>query len=148
MLMLMTLNAECDKYFSVLPSSRPRDSGPEDQRRVGGQTLEAIMSVLTEPEPRFSSTESAKQLQSAFDVAPLRIRDVQARFNSRTLETGEDAMGLRGPSGISTTPEDLAAEVSNYMVRPPPLPTLLHLPLSAVFHAQVEVPVPRKQCQR
>ena len=108
------------------------------------------MSILTESslDPNFSSTESAKQLQSAFDAAHLRIRDVQARFNSRTPETGEDAMGRRGSGGISNTPEALAAEVSDYMVRLPHPPALSLLPLSAVFHAQVEVPVSREQCQR
>ena len=80
------------------------------------------MSILTEPkfDPNFSSTESAKQLQSAFDAAHLRIRDVQARFNSRTPETSEDAIGRRGSGGISSTPEALAAEVSDYMVCLPP----------------------------
>ena len=101
------------------------------------------MSILTEFGP-----ESAKQLQSAFDAAHLRIRDVQARFNSRTLETGEDAIEHRGSSGMSNTPEALAAEVSDYMVRLPQLLALSYLPLSTVFHAQVEVSVSREQCQR
>ncbi|KAF8504430.1 hypothetical protein F5888DRAFT_1655714 [Russula emetica] len=73
------------------------------------------MSILTEPESKFPSTGPAKQLQLAFDAAHIRIRDVQARFNSRTLETGEDVMGHRGSSGMSSTPEALAAEVTDYM---------------------------------
>jgi hypothetical protein len=80
------------------------------------------MSIFTEPQLKFSSTEPAKQLQSTFDAAHLRIRDVQARFNSRTLETGEDAMERRGSSSMSSTPEALAAEVSDYMVRLPHVP--------------------------
>ena len=44
------------------------------------------MSILTESESKFPSTGPAKQLQSAFDAAHIRIRDVQARFNSRTLK--------------------------------------------------------------
>jgi hypothetical protein len=79
------------------------------------------MSIFTESQLKFSSTDPAKQLQSAFDAAHLRIRDVQARFNSRTLETGEDATEHRGSSGMSNTPEALVAEVSDYMVRHPPL---------------------------
>jgi hypothetical protein len=91
--------------------------------------IAAIMSVLTEPkfDPDFSSTESAKQLQSTFDAAHLRIRDVQTRFNSRTPETGEDAIGRRGSGGISSTPEALAAEVSDYMVRLPRLTGFIRL---------------------
>ena len=111
----------------------------------------AIMSILTEPESKFPSTGPAKQLQLAFDAAHIRIRDVQARFNSRTLETGEDMMGHRGSSGMSSsTPEDLAAEVTDYMVGLPHPPTLSHLTLSLSvgFHAPVEVPVSRVQCQR
>ncbi len=106
------------------------------------------MSIFTEPEPKFPSTDSAKQLQLAFDAAHLRIRDVQTRFNSRTQETSEDVMEYRGSSRMSNTPEALAAEVTDYMVCLLHLPTLSHLPLSAVFHAQVEVPVSREQCQR
>lgn len=83
----------------------------------------AIMSILTEPESKFPSSGPAKQLQSAFDAAHIRIRDVQARFNSRTLETGEDMMGRRGSSSMSNSPEDLAAEVTDYMVCFPHLPT-------------------------
>jgi hypothetical protein len=122
-----------------------RDTGLQ-ATRVGGQT--ATMSVLTEPESKFPSTGPAKQLQSAFDAAHIRIRDVQTRFNSRTLETGEDTMGRRGSSGMSNTPEDLAAEVTDYMVCLPHPPTLSHLTLSVGIHAQVEVPVSREQCQR
>ncbi len=87
----------------------------------------AIMSILTEPEPKFPSTDPAKQLQLAFDAAHLRIRDVQARFNSRTPETGEDVMGRRRSDGMSNTPEALVAEVTDYMVGPPHLPTLITL---------------------
>jgi hypothetical protein len=106
------------------------------------------MTVLTEVESKFPSTGPAKQLQSTFDAAHIRIRDVQARFNSRTLESGEDVMGHRGSSSMSNTPEALAAEVTDYMVCLPRPPTLSHLTLSVVFHAQVEVPVSREQCQR
>jgi hypothetical protein len=107
------------------------------------------MSILTEPESKFPSTGPAKQLQLAFDAAHIRIRDVQARFNSRTLETSEDVMGHRGSSGMSSsTPEALAAEVTDYMVGLPHPLTLSHLTLSVGFHAQVEVPVSREQCQR
>jgi len=115
---------------------------------VSGSLQIAIMSIFTEPEPKFPSTDSAKQLQLAFDAAHLRIRDVQTRFNSRTQETSEDVMEYRGSSSMSNTPEALAAEVTDYMVCLLHLPTLSHLPLSAVFHAQVEVPVSREQCQR
>lgn len=106
------------------------------------------MSILTEPEFKFASADPAKQLQLAFDAAHIRIRDVQARFNSRTLETGEDVMGRRGSGGMSNTPEALATEVTDYMVCLPHPLTLSHLTLSVVFHAQVEVPVSREQCQR
>jgi hypothetical protein len=102
------------------------------------------MSILTEPEFDFPSTGPAKQLQSAFDAAHIRIRDVQARFNARTMDTGEDVMGHRGSSGMSSTPEDLAAEVKDYMVCLPHPPSLSHLTLSLGFHAQVEVPVSRE----
>jgi hypothetical protein len=122
------------------------------QRRVLDRQLQnlkiSIMSVLTESESKFPSTGPAKQLQLAFDAAHIRIRDVQARFNSRTLETGEDVMGHRGSSGMANTPEDLAAEVTDYMVCLPHPPTLSHLTLSVGFHAQVEVPVSREQRQR
>ena len=103
-----------------------------------------IMSILTESESKFPSTGPAKQLQSAFDAAHIRIRDVQSRFNSRTLEASDDVMGRRGSSSMSNTPEDLAAEVTDYMVclpQPPSLLHLSHLTLSVGFHAQVEVPV-------
>ncbi len=108
------------------------------------------MSIVTEPESKFPSTAPAKQLQSAFDAAHIRIRDVQARFNSRTLETGEDVMGHRGSSrGMSSsTPDALAAEVTDYMVGLPHSPALSHLILSVGIYAQVEVPVSREQCQR
>lgn len=122
----------------------------EAQRRVlvDGRVQIAIMSILTEPESKFPSTGPAKQLQSAFDAAHIRIRDVQARFYSRTLETSEDVMGHRGSGSMSNTPEALAAEVTDYMVCLLHPPTLSHLTLSVVFHAQVEVPVSREQCQR
>lgn len=107
------------------------------------------MSIPTEAGPKFSSIDSSKQLQSAFDAAHLRIRDVQARFNARTLETGEDALGRRGSGSISNTPDNLAAEVSDYMVC---ILSLVCTPLYSspvvVLHAQAEVPVPREQCQR
>jgi hypothetical protein len=74
------------------------------------------MSIPTEAGPKISSIDSSRQLQSAFDAAHLRIRDVQARFNARTLETGEDASGRRGSGSMSNTPDALAAEVSDYMV--------------------------------
>lgn len=106
------------------------------------------MFVPTESEPQYSSIDAAKQLQLTFGAAPLRIRDVQARFNSRTLETGEDALGRRGSGSMSNTPDALAAEVSDYTVRFPHLLALLHLRFPAVFHAQVEIPVFREQCQR
>jgi len=85
-----------------------------------------IMSILTEPESKFPSSDPAKQLQSTFDAAHIRIRDVQARFNTRTLETGEDVMGHRGSSGMSNTPEALAAEVTDYMVCLCPTRRLYH----------------------
>jgi hypothetical protein len=134
----------------VLPLSRPRDARCSSQRRVlvDRRVQIAIMSILTEPESKFPSTGPAKQLQSAFDAAHIRIRDVQARFYSRTLETSEDVMGHRGSGSMSNTPEALAAEVTDYMVCLPHPPTLSHLALSVVFHAQVEVPVSREQCQR
>ena len=88
----------------------------------------AIMSILTQPESNFPSTGPAKQLQLAFDAAHIRIRDVQTRFNSRALETGEDVMGHRGSSGMSSsTPEALAAEVADYMVGPSHPSTPSHL---------------------
>ncbi|KAI9431011.1 hypothetical protein F5148DRAFT_177302 [Russula earlei] len=68
------------------------------------------MSTVTEPESKFS--DSAKQLQLAIDSANLRFRDVQARFHSRKLETGEDAIGS---GNISSTPNALVAEVTDYM---------------------------------
>jgi hypothetical protein len=74
------------------------------------------MSFSTEVEPKFSSVDSSKQLQAAFDAAHLRIRDVQARFNARSLETSEDGLGRRGSGSISNSPDALAAEVSDYMV--------------------------------
>jgi len=105
------------------------------------------MSTSTEAEPELSSIDAAKQLQSAFDVSHLRIRDVQARFNSRTLEPGEDAIGRRGSGNLSNTPDALAAEVSDYMVRfLHPLCDLLYSILAIVLHAQAKVPVPRAQC--
>ncbi|KAH9965209.1 hypothetical protein BC827DRAFT_1126350 [Russula dissimulans] len=73
------------------------------------------MSILTGSEPDFSSIDAAKQLQLAFDSAHLRIRDVQARFHSRTLETSDDTIGRPGSGSISNTPDALAAEVSDYM---------------------------------
>src|SRR5712671_5398015 len=76
----------------------------------------AIMSILTGSEPNFSSIDAAKQLQLTFDSAHLRIRDVQARFHSRTPETSDDATGRRGSGSISNTPDSLAAEVLDYMV--------------------------------
>ena len=75
------------------------------------------MTTPTKAELKLSSIDSAKQLQLAFDAAHPRIRDVQARFNSRTLETGEDAIGRRGSGSISNTPDSLTAEVSDYTVR-------------------------------
>ena len=57
-------------------------------------------------------------------------------------------MGHRGSSGMSSTPEDLAAEVTDYMVCLLHPPTLSHLALSVGFYAQVEVPISREQCQR
>jgi hypothetical protein len=109
----------------------------------------AKMSIVTEPESKFPTTGPAKQLQSAFDASHIRIRDVQARFNSQTLETGEDVMGRRGSSGMSSsTPEALAAEVTDYMVGLPHSPALSHSTLSVGIYAQVEVPVSREQCQR
>ncbi|KAI0300602.1 hypothetical protein B0F90DRAFT_1629620 [Multifurca ochricompacta] len=76
------------------------------------------MSVPTKTGPIFSGIDSAKQLQVVFDTAHLRIRDIQVRFNSRTPETSEiaeDALGRRGSSSTSQTPDALAAEVSDYM---------------------------------
>ncbi|KAH9975365.1 hypothetical protein BGW80DRAFT_1485550 [Lactifluus volemus] len=61
---------------------------------------------------QISSEDGAKQLQLAFDSAHLSIRDVQARFNSRVLDTGDDA-DRRG--SMSKTPDALAAEVLDYM---------------------------------
>jgi hypothetical protein len=111
--------------------------------------LPSTMSTLTEAEPKLSSIDAAKQLQLAFDVAHLRIRDVQARFNSRTLEPGEDAVGRRGSGSLSNSPDALAAEVTDYMVCfLHPLCNLLYLIFVVVLHAQAKVPVPRAQCQR
>ncbi|KAH9050273.1 hypothetical protein EDB84DRAFT_1450016 [Lactarius hengduanensis] len=66
-------------------------------------------------EDELSSINSAKRLQSTFDSAHLRIRDVQARFNSRSLETSEDASGSRESGSFPKTPDALAAEVADYM---------------------------------
>lgn len=85
-------------------------------RSIIQHILYTTMSTLTELGPKYSSIDSAKQLQATFDTAHLRIRDVQARFNSRMLETSEDAIGRRGSGSISNTPDVLAAEVSDYMV--------------------------------
>ena len=104
------------------------------------------MSTSTEAEPKLSSIDAAKQLQLAFDVAHLRIRDVQARFNSRTLEPGEDAVGRRGSGSLSNSPDALAAEVSDYMVCFHPPRILQYLIFAVVLHAQAKVPVPRAQC--
>ncbi|KAI9465886.1 hypothetical protein BJY52DRAFT_1202122 [Lactarius psammicola] len=68
-------------------------------------------------EDELSSINSAKRLQSTFDSAHLRIRDVQARFNSRSLslETNEGASGSRESGSFPKTPDALAAEVADYM---------------------------------
>ncbi|KAH9067848.1 hypothetical protein EDB87DRAFT_1775863 [Lactarius vividus] len=66
-------------------------------------------------EDELSSINSAKQLQSTFDSAYLRIRDVQARFNSRSLETSEDVSGSHESGSFPKTPDALAAEVADYM---------------------------------
>jgi hypothetical protein len=92
------------------------------------------MSVLTEPGPKFSSIDYAKQLQLSFDAAHLRIRDVQARFNSRALDTTDDADARRGTGSISKTPDALAAEVLDYMVRSLHLSTLQYFTIFPVFH--------------
>ncbi|KAI9441411.1 hypothetical protein H4582DRAFT_1932436 [Lactarius indigo] len=66
-------------------------------------------------EDELSSINSAKRLQSTFDSAHLRIRDVQARFNSRSLDPSEDTSGSRESGGFPKTPDALAAEVADYM---------------------------------
>ncbi|KAI0266562.1 hypothetical protein BC834DRAFT_875183 [Gloeopeniophorella convolvens] len=62
-----------------------------------------------------SNLETAKQLQATFDTAQLRIRDAQARFNSRRGDTNEDASGSRVSIGSARSPNALAAEVTDYM---------------------------------
>jgi hypothetical protein len=121
--------------------SRPRDSTLDDASFVllrvhATHILPSNMSTSIEAGSTLSSIDAAKQLQSAFDVAHLRIRDVQARFNSRTLEPGEDAIGHRGSGNLSNTPDALAAEVSDYMVRSlHSLCDLLYLLWTIVLHA-------------
>jgi hypothetical protein len=94
---------------------------------------------------QLSSEDGAKQLQLAFDSAHLSIRDVQARFNSRVLDTGDDA-DRRG--SMSKTPDALAAEVLDYMVCSLHLSTFQCFTIFLVFHEQIKVPVSRTQCQR
>ncbi|KAF8268931.1 hypothetical protein EI94DRAFT_1682396 [Lactarius quietus] len=62
-----------------------------------------------------SSINAANRLQSTFDSAHLRIRDVQARFNTRTLEASQDASGPRESGSFPKTPDALAAEVADNM---------------------------------
>lgn len=64
---------------------------------------------------KLSSVNSAERLTLTFDSAHLRIRDVQARFNSRTLEASEDASRSRESGGFPKTPDALVAEVADYM---------------------------------
>jgi hypothetical protein len=94
---------------------------------------------------QLSSEDGAKQLQLAFDSARLSIRDVQARFNSRVLDTGDDA-DRRG--SMSKTPDALAAEVLDYMVCSLHPLTFQCFTLFLVFHEQIEIPVSRTQRQR
>ncbi|KAI0254620.1 hypothetical protein BJV78DRAFT_1185694 [Lactifluus subvellereus] len=73
------------------------------------------MAILTGPEPKLSSIDGGKQIQITFDAAPLCIRNCQTRFNSRPLDTDEDAAGRRGSGSTWKTPDGLAAEVSDYV---------------------------------
>ena len=75
------------------------------------------MTILTESEPKLSRIDGGKQVQTSFDAAHLCIRNCQTRFNSRPLDTGEDAAGCRGSGSVWKTPDGLATEVSDYVVR-------------------------------
>ena len=94
-----------------------------------------------EDESKLPSINSAKRLQSTFDSAHLRIRDVQARFNSRTLEASEDESGPRESGSFPKTPNALAAEVADYMVCFFRSIRVWHYHAPTVFHESIEVPI-------
>lgn len=93
---------------------------------------------------KLSSINAANQLQSTFDSAHLRIRDVQTRFNSRTLESGKDSLGPRESGSFPKTPDALAAEVADNMVRFFRSILVLHYHAPIVFHASIEVSISGK----
>ncbi len=91
--------------------------------------------------PELSSIDAAKRLQSTFDSTHLRIRDVQARFNTRTLESSEDASKHRESGSFPKTPDTLAAEVADYMVCFFQSFPVWHYHAPTVFHASVEISI-------